>query len=215
MLVGYARCSTERQDLRAQKQQLRSLGVDDARIYVDHGYTGRTKDRPGLQQALAACRQGDTLVVTKLDRLGRSISDLAAIADQLTTDGIRLQMGSTTYDAADPFGRMFFNLTATFAAFEADLISQRTREGLQIAKAEGRLTGRKTRLSEFQQQRMRSMLTSGEWTQGEVAHMMGMSPSWVSRLAAKWRAQGLLDPPGPLLPNDNTQTDVDDHENGQ
>jgi DNA invertase Pin-like site-specific DNA recombinase len=88
MKIGYARCSTQKRDLRAQKKQLRDLGVDTARIYVDHGISGRKRERPGLDQALAACRAGDTLVVTKLDRLARSISDAAAIADQLTDAGV-------------------------------------------------------------------------------------------------------------------------------
>lgn len=198
MLIGYARCSTEKQDLRAQKQQLRTLGVEATRIYVDHGYTGRSKDRPGLNQALAACRSGDTLVVSKLDRLGRSISDVANIADQLTSSGIRLQMGSTTYDPEDPFGRMFFNLTATFAEFEADLISQRTKEGMAVAKSEGRLRGRQSKFTPYQQQRIRDMLISGE-SQSEIARLMNTSPSWISRLAKRWRAQGKLDPALPLL----------------
>lgn len=197
-MIGYARCSTEKQDPRAQKSQLRGLGVDNDRIYVDHGYTGRNRDRPGLDNALAACRAGDVLVVTKLDRLGRSISDVSAIAARLTEQGIRLQMGSSVYSPDDAMGRMFFNMTAVFAEFEADLISQRTKEGLQIAKAEGKLTGRRSRFTGYQQQRIRDMLVSGEWTQAEIAKLMGTSPSWISRLAARWRAEGLLDPALPL-----------------
>jgi DNA invertase Pin-like site-specific DNA recombinase len=213
MLVGYARCSTDRQDLRVQKKQLRELGVDEPRIYVDRGYTGRNKHRPGLQQALAACRSGDTLVVTKLDRLGRSISDVAGIADRLTDEGITLKMGKTTYDPEDPFGKMFFNLTATFAEFEADLISQRTKEGLAIAREQGKLTGRKTRLTAFQQQHAQELLGSGDWSQADVAKMLNMSPSWLSRLAKRWRAAGLLDQPLPMtLPTPATEDAVTDSE---
>lgn len=205
MIIGYARCSRDTQDLRAQKEQLRGLGVENDRIYVDRGYTGRNRDRPGLQQALAACRAGDTLVVTKLDRLGRSITDLANIADQLTEAGITLQMGHTIYAPDDPFGRMFFQLTAVFAELEANLISQRTREGLEIARKEGRLTGKKSRITPFQEKRMQDMLSSGEWSQADVAKMMGLSPAWVSRLAKRWRSQGLLDPALPvMLPEPDT-----------
>jgi DNA invertase Pin-like site-specific DNA recombinase len=75
LLVGYARVSTEQQDLTAQRIGLHALGVGDDRIYVDHGLTGANRDRPGLRLALAACRAGDTLVVTKLDRLARSLPD--------------------------------------------------------------------------------------------------------------------------------------------
>lgn len=173
--------------------------METARIYVDHGYTGRNRDRPGLQQALAACRSGDTLVVTKLDRLGRSITDLAGIADQLTGAGITLQMGPTIYDPKDPFGRMFFQLTAVFAELEANLISQRTREGLEIARKEGRLTGKKSRITPFQEKQMQAWLASGDWSQADVARMMGLSPAWVSRLVKRWRASGLLDRPQPML----------------
>ncbi len=75
LLIGYARCSTDQQDLTAQHDGLTALGVSPARIYVDHGLTGTTRDRPGLREAMAACREGDTLVVTKLDRLARSLPD--------------------------------------------------------------------------------------------------------------------------------------------
>ena len=84
LLIGYARCSTDQQDLTAQRDALLGLGVAIARIYVDHGLTGTNRDRPGLREALAACREGDTLVVTKLDRLARSLPDARAIADELT-----------------------------------------------------------------------------------------------------------------------------------
>jgi DNA invertase Pin-like site-specific DNA recombinase len=84
LLVGYARVSTEQQDLTAQRNGLHALGVGDDRIYVDHGLTGSNRDRPGLRLALAACRAGDTLVVTKLDRLARSLPDARDILDELT-----------------------------------------------------------------------------------------------------------------------------------
>ena len=80
LLIGYARCSTDQQDLTAQFDGLTALGVAPGWIYVDHGLTGTTRDRPGLREAMAACREGDTLVVTKLDRLARSLPDARAIA---------------------------------------------------------------------------------------------------------------------------------------
>jgi DNA invertase Pin-like site-specific DNA recombinase len=87
LLIGYVRCSTDQQDLTAQHDGLITLGVSPTRIYVDHGLTGTNCDRPGLREALAACREGDTLVVTKLDRLARSLPDARAIADELTARG--------------------------------------------------------------------------------------------------------------------------------
>jgi DNA invertase Pin-like site-specific DNA recombinase len=87
--VGYARCSTAGQDLTAQREALRALGVADDRIYLDHGLTGRHRNRPGLAQALAAVRGGDTFVVPKLDRLARSVPDTRAIADELEQREVR------------------------------------------------------------------------------------------------------------------------------
>ena len=136
-LIGYARCSTDRQDPAAQRQALLELGVAEDRIYTDHGLTGTTRARPGLDQALAAVRAGDTLVVPKLDRLARSVPDARAIADRLRERGVKLALGRALYDPGDPMGKMFFNILATFAEFEADLIRLRTREGMAIARARG------------------------------------------------------------------------------
>ena len=88
--------------------------------------------RPGLDQALAAVRSGDTLVVPKLDRLARSVPDARNIADSLMARGVRLALGSSVYDPTDPLGKMFFNVLATFAEFEGDLIRMRTREGMAV-----------------------------------------------------------------------------------
>ena len=126
LLVGYARVSTEQRDLTAQRDGLHTLGVGDDRIYVDHGLTGTNRERPGLREALAACRAGDTLVVTKLDRLAESLPDARAIADELTTRQVRLSLGGSVYDPTDAVGRLLFNVLAMVAEFESDLIRLRT-----------------------------------------------------------------------------------------
>lgn len=141
LLVGYARVSTEQQDLTAQRNQLAALGVGDDRIYVDHGLTGTNRDRPGLRLALAACHGGDTLVVTKLDRLARSLPDARDILDELTRANVRLSLGGSVHDPTDPIGQLLFNVLAMVAEFEADLTSMRTREGLKVAKAKGGCAG--------------------------------------------------------------------------
>jgi DNA invertase Pin-like site-specific DNA recombinase len=146
-LIGYARCSTDEQDLTAQRQRLAELGVADERIYLDHGLTGTNRKRPGLDQALAAVREGDTLVVPKLDRLARSVPDAREIGDSLAARGIKLSLGGQVYDPADPMGKMFFNILATFAEFEVDLLRMRTREGMAVAKAKGKLRGKQPKLS--------------------------------------------------------------------
>ncbi|MEI2420531.1 recombinase family protein, partial [Arthrospira platensis SPKY2] len=111
--IGYARCSTDQQDLAAQQAALLKLGVAPDRIYTDRGLTGTNRSRPGLDQALAAVRVGDTLVVPKLDRLARSVPDARAIADALVARGVKLALNTTVYDPADPMGKMFFNILAT------------------------------------------------------------------------------------------------------
>jgi DNA invertase Pin-like site-specific DNA recombinase len=135
--IGYARVSTDGQDLTAQRDALETLGVEPERIYVDHGLTGTHRDRPGVRQALAACHAGDTLVVTKLDRLARSLPDARAIADELTAHEVKLALGTSVHDRTDPVGRLLFNVLAMVAEFEADLIRARTREGMRVAKAKG------------------------------------------------------------------------------
>jgi DNA invertase Pin-like site-specific DNA recombinase len=121
--------------------------VEDGRIYVDHGLTGTNRDRPGLREAMAAGRAGDTLVVTKLDRLARSIPDARDIATEFTQRGISLNLGGSRYDPTDPVGRLLFNILAMVAEFEADLIRMRTREGMAVARAKGRLRGKQPKLS--------------------------------------------------------------------
>jgi predicted site-specific integrase-resolvase len=102
LLIGYARVSTDQQDLTAQRDGLAALGVGDDRVYVDHGLTGANRDRPGLRQALAACRAGDTLVVTKLDRLARSLPDARDILGDLTKRDVKLSIGASVHDPTDP-----------------------------------------------------------------------------------------------------------------
>jgi hypothetical protein len=106
---------TDQQDLAAQRETLLGLGVAADRIYLDHGLTGTKKDRPGLREALAAVRGGDTLVVPKLDRLARSVPDAREIGDSLAARGVSLSLGGNVYDPTDPMGKMFFNILATFA----------------------------------------------------------------------------------------------------
>ena len=179
--IGYARCSTDRQDLTAQREALLALGVSEDRIYVDHGLTGRNRTRPGLDQALAAVREGDTLVVAKLDRLARSVPDARDIADRLSARGVKLALGGAVYDPTDPMGRMFFNILATFAEFEADLIRMRTREGMAIARARGKLRGKQPKLSEKQQKELSRMHASGEYSISDLAELFAVSRPTVYR----------------------------------
>jgi DNA invertase Pin-like site-specific DNA recombinase len=187
-LIGYARCSTDKQDLSAQREALAELGVAPERIYVDHGLTGTNRARPGLNQALAAVRKGDTLVVPKLDRLARSVPDARSIADELANRGVTLALGQSRYDPADPMGKMFFNILATFAEFEADLIRLRTREGMKIARAKGRLRGKQPKLSDKQQKELGRMHGTGQYTISDLAELFSISRPTVYRTLLRSQA---------------------------
>lgn len=128
-LVGYASCSLDADDVTEQRRRLRELGVAEDRIFLDHRHGGDT-ERPGLDEALAAVQSGDTLVVPKLDRLARSVPDACAIGEDLAKRGITLSLGGQLYDPAQPMGKMFFEVLATVAEFEVDLLRVRSREGL-------------------------------------------------------------------------------------
>ena len=181
ILIGYARCSTDKQDLAAQQEALRQLGVAPDRIYTDRGFTGTNRARPGLDQALAAVRGGDTLVVPKLDRLARSVPDARAIGDELAGRGVKLQIGASVHDPTDPMGKLFFNILATFAEFEADLIKMRTREGMAVARAKGKLRGKKPKLSDRQQKELRRMYDSGDYSISDLAELFAVSRPTVYR----------------------------------
>ncbi len=190
LLIGYARCSTDTQDLSAQRQALMALGVAEERIYTDHGLTGSNRSRPGLDQALAAVRAGDTLVVSKLDRLARSVPDAREIAQQLEVKGVKLALGASIYDPEDPIGKMFFNILATFAEFEADLIRMRTREGMAIARLKGKLRGKQPKLSEKQQTELCRMHATGEYSISDLAEVFSVSRPTVYRTLERHRKTG-------------------------
>ncbi|MBF8192311.1 recombinase family protein [Nonomuraea sp. K274] len=188
-LIGYARCSTVLQDLTAQREILASLGVADDRIYLDKGLTGTNRSRPGLDQALAAVRAGDTLVVPKLDRLARSVPDARDIGDTLLARGIRLSLGGTIYDPADPMSKMFFNMLAVFAEFEADLLKMRTREGMAIARSKGKLKGKQPKLSARQQAELVRMHSSGEYSITDLMEVFTVGRATVYRVLDRAKAQ--------------------------
>ena len=179
--IGYARVSTFEQDITVQRVQLQNLGVERSRIYIDHGYTGRNLERPGLAAALAACRADDILIVTKLDRLARSLPDANNIAQRLAREGVALQIGTAVYDPTDPVGKLIFNMLAMIAEFESDLISARTRDGLAIARTKGRLKGKPPKLSPLQQAELFRHVDNGTMTQTELAELFGVSRTTIHR----------------------------------
>jgi len=179
--IGYARVSTTGQDLTVQRNALAALGVEAERVYVDHGLTGTNRARPGLKEALAACRAGDTLVVTKLDRLARSLPDARDIVDELTTRQVKLALGASVHDPTDPVGRLLFNVLAMVAEFESDLIRMRTREGLAVARAAGKLRGRKPKLTPRQEAHLVDLHRAGGKSTADLAELFGVGRSTVYR----------------------------------
>ena len=178
-----------------------ALGVGDDRVYVDHGLTGANRDRPGLRQALAACRAGDTLVVTKLDRLARSLPDAREILEDLTRREVKLSIGASVHDPTDAVGRLLFNVLAMVAEFEADLIRLRTKEGM---RAKGRLRGKQPKLNPRQEAHLVTLFRArahGVRAGGSVRHH---AVNGVSRRAAGhpttggWRNHARYDPRAPL-----------------
>lgn len=145
---GIQRCtsgmSTDQQDLTAQQHALLALGVSPERIYVDHGLTGTNRQRPGLQNALAAGRNTDTLVVTKLDRLARSLPDARDIVDELTARNACLQIGASLHDPTDPVGRLLFNVLAMSAEFHGDVIRATNEGGDADREGKGTPEGQET-----------------------------------------------------------------------
>jgi DNA invertase Pin-like site-specific DNA recombinase len=172
------------------------MGVSPERVYLDHGLTGTTRDRPGLREAMAACRAGDTLVVTKLDRLARSLPDARDIVDELTSREVKLNIGGSVHDPTDPVGRLLFNVLAMVAEFEADLIRMRTREGMKVARAKGRLRGRRPKLTARQEAHLVELHEAGAHTSAELAELFSVGRSTVYRAVERARARQDADAAG-------------------
>lgn len=189
--IGYARCSTDKQDLTAQRDYLLGAHVPEASIHLDHGLSGKDRARPALNTALAqvaGARQAApdgtavTLVVPKLDRLGRSIRDLHDIADEVTDCGGRLEFAGKVFDPTDAMDKMFFNILATFAEFERDLLVQRTKEGMAVAKAAGKLKGGKPKLSPTQRKYMRQLYEAKTHTISDLQEEFKVGRATVYRI---------------------------------
>jgi DNA invertase Pin-like site-specific DNA recombinase len=156
MIVGYARVSTEEQNLDLQLRELKAYRCDA--IYSDHGVSGVRFERHGLLQALEGLGRGDTLVVWKLDRLGRSLQHLVTVMSELEQRGVRLVSLTEHIDTISSTGRLTFHIIAALAEFERSLISERTRAGMVAARERGRKIGRPASLSVQQKEEIRKMV---------------------------------------------------------
>lgn len=145
MKIGYARVSTEDQSLDLQIAALNGVGCDE--VFSDHGISGSKFVRPGLDSALATLREGDTLVVWRLDRLGRSLRKLVELVDQLGSAGIQFASLTECINTTSSGGVLVFHIMAALAQFERALIGERTRAGMAAARARGRPLGRRRSLT--------------------------------------------------------------------
>ncbi len=177
-LIGYARVSTRDQHSEAQLDALSSAGCD--RVFTDQA-SGTLARRPALDEALSYLRAGDTLVVTKLDRLGRSVRNLKQVADDLQARDVALRALSQGIDTATPGGRLFFHMLAAIAEFEHDLIVERTVDGLAAARARGRKGGPKFKMTATRVAQARSMYDAGEHTVQQIADTFGVSRPTIYR----------------------------------
>ncbi len=158
MLIGYARVSTQDQNSELQQDALTQAGVDERHIYMDT-VSGSSLDRPQLKKALEYLKKGDVLVVWKLDRLGRSLHELIRLMQGLSDKGIGFRSLTEMIDTTTPGGKMVFHVFGAMAQFERDLISERTKAGLEAAKQRGRKGGRPVSLSPEQKDLALSMIS--------------------------------------------------------
>lgn len=177
-LIGYARVSTKEQSTDQQTDALTAAGCD--RIFIEK-ISGTLASRPQLEACLAYLRDGDVLVVTKLDRLGRSVKNLSYLAGELQSRGIGLKAVTQDIDTTTIGGRLFFNLLAAIAEFEHDLIVERTREGLAAARARGRKGGARFKMTARKVDQARSMYETQKYTVQQIADTFGVSRATIYR----------------------------------
>ncbi len=186
--VGYSRCSKYRPaDADEQRRALVKLGAEPEQIYLDAGFVGMARPRPALDLALAACREGDTLVVTGLERLARSVEDAADLLSRLASREVTVSLGGHAYEPTATAGLSLGSLVTMVAEFEAALARGRVVEGMYLARTKGRLKGRGTKLKPMQQKFVLDRFNSGEDSVAEIAEILGIGRATVYRTVARAR----------------------------
>jgi DNA invertase Pin-like site-specific DNA recombinase len=158
LLIGYARVSTKDQNLDLQREALLKAGCEKI---LDDKLSGARSERPGLAKAFEILREGDTLVVWKLDRLGRSLRHLVELVAKLQGEGIQFRSLTDSIDTGTPSGRFFFHVMASLAEMERDLALERTHAGLTAARKQGRTGGRKRQMTESKVEAAKKLLATG------------------------------------------------------
>jgi DNA invertase Pin-like site-specific DNA recombinase len=178
MIIGYARVSTEDQNLDGQFDALKAAGAE--RIFADR-ITGMARSRPELDRLIDQLRQGDVITVTKYDRLARSLRDLLDIVDAIQARGAGFRSLAEDIDTTTPAGRLVFHVFASIAQFERERISERTREGLEAARRRGRVGGRPPALSAAQKVEVRRMRDEDLRPLHELAQLFRVSTKTIRR----------------------------------
>ena len=179
MLIGYARVSTQDQDNAAQIAALKSAGCE---LIFQEKATGGRWERPELHRLLGQLRKGDVLVVWKLDRLSRSLKDVLTLMEKIQQGGAGFQSLTEAIDTTSPGGRMMMQIVGAFAEFERAMLRERTRNGLDAARKEGRVGGRRPKLKMHQQEEIRHLVNAGQKTAADAARLFNVHPATVSRL---------------------------------
>lgn len=177
--IGYARVSTKDQNTQDQCQRLTEAGC--VKLFIDEGVSGKLASRPEWDKAMAYLRSGDTLVITKLDRAGRSVKHLLDLAADLSERGVALQILDQGIDTGTAIGRMFYTILGALAEFERELIVERTHEGLRTARALGHKSGRKPKLTDKQRTAVVEMHGAGR-SVSQIAELFNVSRPLVYRV---------------------------------
>lgn len=178
MIFGYARISTRDQHLDAQLDALSTAGAE--RVFSDR-ISGTAKERPELERLFDQLRDGDVIIVTKYDRLARSLKDLLAIVERIQSQGAGFRSLAEDIDTTTPAGRLIFHVFASIAQFERERIVERTKEGLDAARKRGRIGGRPPALSTEQRSEVRRLRDEDERPLAEIARLFGVSERTVKR----------------------------------
>ena len=182
MKIGYVRVSTTDQDLNLQTDALKAAGCE--KIFSDRGVSGAKTERPGLGKALDQIRKGDILVIWKLDRLGRSLSHLLSIIEDLKQKGMDFASVQDGFDTSTASGKMVFSVIGAIAEYERNLMRERTMAGLAAARARGRMGGRPKALDKSQVKVAIALANEGELTIKEICEQVGCSRSTYYRQVA-------------------------------
>ncbi len=180
--IGYARVSTQEQDNKLQIDALKAAGCN--RIFHEKASGGKW-DRTELHRLLDQLREGDTVVVYKLDRLSRSLKDLLLTLEKIEQAGAYFKSLTETIDTSTSGGRMMMQIVGAFAEFERAMLRERTQHGLKSARKQGRIGGRREKLTQAQQDTIISMVSTGQKNAADIARLFNVHRSTISRILKK------------------------------